>query len=266
MKPAYQEHEDKEVLEVGCLKKTGAPYEIYLATADDIDEILALQSRVYEDLPPQKKNFIVPKSRAFFQDHLDKDHPILLVMSDGKCIAQSIIRAPSVNDPDIGMTDMDELKSYSAEELTILQGVICDPDYRGNALMEQMVGHWLQWALANDRPYALAEIEVRNHHSWSVFMKQGMWLVGLGRDEQDGARLYNAFQNLEDETGKVKYRVMKKLGQAFADAVGASQDQDGVIECARGDLPKQHDLMKQGYGCENWDAATQTMKYSKRKF
>jgi RimJ/RimL family protein N-acetyltransferase len=271
---AIFEQDERDILEEGMLSKSNVPYQICLAHEDDIQNILELQARVYQDLPEAKKNFIVPKTEAFFQDHLHQGNPIMMVVVRGQCIAQSIIRAPSAADPHIGMTDMEELKQYPKESITILQGVVCDPAYRGNGLMEQMVGQWLNWAQENDRPYALAEIEVRNHHSWSVFMKQGMWLVGLGRDENDGANFYNAFQNLEEETGKVKYRVMTKLGAHFASAVDASDDgpnggltdDDLQIECDRRDLPRQNDLMQQGYCCGTWDSSLQKMTYKKRPF
>jgi RimJ/RimL family protein N-acetyltransferase len=269
-----QTNESAESIYSGVLPKTGQAYDMRYLAVEDIAEIMGLQDKVYDALDDAEKNFLVYKDSAFFERHFSKGHPMIGAFVDGQLIAQSIIRAPSSADRHIGMTDMEELQTLEPESITILQGVLCSPDFRGNGLMNIMVEQWLSWAQEHDRHNALAEIEVRNHFSWQVFMKQGMELVSMGRDENDGANLYNAFQDLADEKGKVKYRAMKRLKTAFTAASTASvtdhtptaleTSSESVIECSRSDLRQQHELMKSGFSCGSWDKTRGMMHYKKK--
>jgi RimJ/RimL family protein N-acetyltransferase len=266
--------DETDCLYTGILPKTGQAYDMRYLGMDDIHDIMALQDKVYADLSESEKNFIVYKDEAFFERHFSRGHPMIGAFVEGQLVAQSIIRAPSSADRHIGMTDMVELQELEPENITILQGVLCSPDYRGNGLMNLMVEQWLSWAQEHGRHNALAEIEVRNHFSWQVFMKQGMELVSMGRDENDGARLYNAFQDLAEETGKVKYRAMKRLSASFSAAamyealqtisIDADSPEESAVECARNDLPLQHKLMKAGFSCSSWDKTRGVMHYKRR--
>jgi hypothetical protein len=256
---------DHTVLEHGFLKKTGALYVMCLLSADMIPQIMALQERVYDRLSGAEKSFIVPKKRAFFEAHLAQGHPIIGVFAGTKLIAQSIIRAPSTQDPETGMVDMPELDGMDVNSVSILQGVLCDPEYRGNNLMDKMVSHWVLWAGRNERPNAIAEIEVRNHHSWSVFLKHGLWLVSIGEDQSDGAKLYNAHQEI-NKSGKIKYTARGHIGVTFDAAASGASAADGFtsrVACKANDIAAQKALMQMGYACTAWDGKKSMMTLSK---
>ncbi|GEM_PF-931199 len=256
-KPASEQNTG-EILEQGFLPKSGEFYVMQFLDLSHLDEMLALQDRVYADLPDSEKNFIIPKTREFFEKHLTSGHPIIGVVCGDQIVAQSIIRTPSVTDPKTGMTDMPHLSDLPVDTLTIMQGVLCDPAHRGNKLMQGMVKQWLSWAGANGRSNAVAEIEVRNHHSWSVFIDEGLWLVSIGHDKSDGSNLYNAHQALPED-GRIKYKAIKKIGEEFTNVAKG----ESFTTCPTQDLQQQKALMDLGYACRGWDKSSKTMAFTK---
>lgn len=252
--------QDDSVLEHGFLPKSGELYVVRFLDEGFLDAICALQERVYDALPEAEKNFLLPKTPDFFKQHLQDGHPIIGVICGDKVIAQSIIRVPTQHDQKTGMVDMPELDSMDIESITVLQGVLCDPEYRGNKLMQNMVHHWLSWAGQNNRNNAIAEIEVRNHYSWSVFLDHGLWLVSMGHDETDGANLYNVHQDIPP-SGKIKYKAIKKLGNEFQNVA----HNETFMTCPAGDLHQQKALMDFGYACRGWDKKSKQMAFTKRQ-
>lgn len=251
-------HTSPEVLEHGFLPRTGELYAVRFLGPEFIDMIMDLQDRVYKDLKEEDKNFIVLKSREFFENHLNGGHPIIGVISGDKVIAQSVIRIPNAKDPKTGMSDMPHLSDMPIDSITVIQGVLCDPEHRGNKLMQSMVSHWLSWAGQCGRSNAVAEIEIRNHHSWSVFLEAGLWLVSIGYDKSDGSTVYNVHQELPED-GKIKYKALRKLGDEFEKAANG----ESVTVVQANDLKKQKALMELGYTCRGWDKATKSMAFVK---
>lgn len=251
-------HTAPDVLEHGFLPRTGELYAVRFLGPEFLDMIMDLQERVYKDLKPEEKTFIVHKTREFFENHLKGGHPIIGVISGDKVIAQSVIRIPNAHDPKTGMADMPHLSDMPIDSVTVLQGVLCDPEHRGNKLMQSMVKHWLAWAGQNGRSNAVAEIEIRNHHSWSVFLEAGLWLVSIGYDKSDGSTVYNVHQELPED-GKIKYKALRKLGDEFEKAANG----ESVTVVQANDLKKQKALMELGYTCRGWDKATKTMAFVK---
>lgn len=141
------------------------------------------------------------------------------------------------------------------ETLSILQGVGVHPLFRGNGLMERMVDLWLDFAAAEGREHAVAEIDARNHYSWGNFVDRGLNIVGIGVDKSDGTRVYNAHETLEN--------IFKKRTLESLDIPPAPEE--ATAKCSRKDLELQNALFSLGYVgvAHNPDERTMVMLHRK---
>lgn len=242
-------NDNKKILKTGTLKKTGAPYEITILGQSDITEILKLQDEVVNSLTADEQNYLLRKDSLFFENHFANGNIVLGIMSEGKLIAQSVILHPSEAFPKSGMTDM--ALDAKPEEVTVLQGVIVHPDYRGNKLMTFMVDEWLAVANAEGRKHALAEVTTENFFSWSVFMKEGLGIHSLGCDKTDGTDLYNMY-------AEVAPLMEKRLSGAFNSAAA-------VVKVPLTDLDSQKTLTEAGFLGVAFEAANQNIVFEAPK-
>lgn len=226
-------------LATGRLSKTGQDYKIVELTKQQIPEILALQSKVIDDLKPEEKSFVLSKDKDFFEKHFDDGNDMLGIIVDGKLIAQSILLYPSDENPKTGMVDMDAVANPN--ETSVMQGVLVDADYRGNHLMDMMIGHWMDHATSKGRTHLLSEIETHNIASWASFMKGGMNLHSIGTDPDDGAILYNAHIKQEDMPAK-----KESIAGLFNIA---AKKKNSLKSCQMDDINAQKKLFKKGYVC-----------------
>lgn len=224
------------IFKTDSLIKTGQQYQIVLQTPADIDAILALQETVMKDLTAEEQSYLVPKDRAFFEKHFASDNIVLGVMVDGKLVAQSIIVNPTKKNPKTGMTDMPG--RIPPERVTVIQGVIVHPDFRGNRLMTEMVDAWLNIARFEGRRHAIAEVTAENHFSWAVFMKEGLQLHSIGYDDEDAVYLYNMHAN-------VKKLINARLQPAFNTAAAKHSPKSVVV--ANSDIKTQQKLLRKGF-------------------
>ena len=224
------------IFKTDTLIKTGQEYQIVLQTPADIDAILALQATVMDDLTEEEQSYLVPKDRAFFEKHFASDNIVLGVMVDGKLVAQSIVVNPTKKNPKTGMTDMPG--RIPPERVTVIQGVIVHPDFRGNRLMTEMVDAWLNIARFEGRRHAIAEVTAENHFSWAVFMKEGLQLHSIGYDDEDAVYLYNMHAN-------VKKLINARLQPAFNSAAAKHGPKSVVV--ANSDIKTQQKLLRKGF-------------------
>ncbi len=244
-------NDNKNVLKSGTLKKTGAPYTIIALGAEDIPQILKLQDAVFDSLTAEEQNYLLRKEKGFFENHFSKGNMVLGIVSEGQLIAQSVILHPTAQNPKSGMTDM--ILNAKPEEITVLQGVIVHPDFRGNKLMTFMVDEWLGVAKQEGRKHALAEVTTGNFFSWSVFLKEGLAIHSLGHDDIDGSDLYNMY-------AKVGPLMKQRLKGSFNDAAAPSSVKVGV-----NDLESQKTLTRAGFLGVAFDAANQDVVFNAPK-
>ncbi len=233
------------VLGEGTLKKTGKPFELVCLTKADIPEIMELQGKVIGDLTEAEKVFVNEKPKSFFEDHYERGNVVLGIRSEGELIAQAIVLNPSERHPKTGMVDMEPVGT--PDSVSVLQGVLVDPEFRGNRLMQEMVAFWLDFADEIGREHVLAEIEVHNHFSWAVFVEEGLAITSIGTDPDDGAKVYNAHET-------VKGAKAKKLAGDFNGA--AKKDS---VACHKDNIADQDALMKAGYVCIGYDRKEEIM-------
>lgn len=220
----------------GILIKTGQQYDIALQSCADIDAMLALQAQVMADLSAEEKSYLVPKDRSFFEKHFANGNIVLGIKMNGMLIGQAIIVNPTNKNPKTGMTDM--AWRISPKRVTVIQGVIVHPDFRGNRLMTEMVDAWLNMARIEGRRYAIAEVSAENHFSWSVFMKEGLKLHSIGYDAEDIVHLYNMQAN-------VKQLIKARLKPTFNSA--AANHSTKSVHVANADIERQKKLLRQGF-------------------
>ncbi len=222
-----------KIITTGQLPKQMELYLLVLQSKDHIDDILALQKTVFDDLTDEEKTFIVPKDKAFFEKHFDNGNHVIGVVHNGQLIAQSISLEPSTDNPKTGMVNMQ--LPVTSDKVAIMQGVLVHPDYRGNALMSRMLDARLQIAKKTGRTDLVAEVAVDNFYSWSVFLKEGMVIHSIETDPSDGTVVYNMH-------AKIKPLIKQRLKGVF-NAVAAKKNK----ACPVHDIEQQKKLLAKGY-------------------
>ncbi|MDE2336820.1 MAG: GNAT family N-acetyltransferase [Alphaproteobacteria bacterium] len=239
-----------KILHTGRLKKNGATCHLAALDAGHIGQILALEDAAFKVLGADERHYLLRKDAAFFARHFAAGGTVLgivAVSADGSAqlVAQSIVINPTAARPETGMTDM--AVAVAPEKLTVLEGVIVDPAWRGNGLMDAMVMHWLAQAGKNGRTHALAEVAVENAYSWSVFLKEGLHIESLGVDPADQSVLYNMHGHIPDLKAAFNESAKKKSAVPAAD------------------LARQKELLAQGWKGVAFDRAAGTLAFARPK-
>lgn len=235
---------DTTSIKTGTLEKTGESYALVSLSADDIDQILALEDLAFDALPDDEKAFLLKKDRAFFENHFAQGNTMLGILKGSCLIAQSVILNPTTAHPKTGMVDMPELTGTAPGAITVQQGVIVDPAYRGNHLMDVMVKEWLAESEKAGRTEAVSEVAVENAFSWSVYLKNGLHIESLGVDASDGTVVYNMHGHIP------------ALSQIFNAAAEKKT-------CAQTDLVQQIKSVRQGYKGESYNPKTGVLSLGK---
>lgn len=231
----------------GHLRRTQQRFDILQLAQTDLKKITGLHNFVFNSLSEDEKSFLLQKKSDYFRKLFNKTSTgiILGVMKeDGALIAKSIAIYPTRLKPISGMTDMTD--HPRPEHSTVLQGVTVHPHYRGNYLMHHMVHAWINHAQGMSRKHLLAEVEVRNKASWSVFLDEGLEITSIGQDPDDGAILYNLQGNMAD--------VLRKRS-----SVPFNPAAQGLILCAPDDIDAQKALLASGHVISGWSKAHNKM-------
>lgn len=218
----------------------GEEYRVALLSPDHAGGIAEFHAGVINDLDPDQKSFIFPKTRDYFEAHLHRGdgNAMLGVVGDGgRLLAQSMILHPGNDNPETGMVDM-PLPAPSWN-ISVLQAVSVSPDHRGLGLMALMVGCWARHAYEAGRADLLAEIDIKNKASWASFLNQKLSLVGIGTDPVDGTQVYNAHEKT--------VLVLEKRGREIFNSCARR------TACEVENTALQKDLFKQGARCVSFE-------------
>lgn len=237
----------RHILKTGGLKKTGGTYLLVLLGVEDIPQMLGLQEVAFAALTPQEQTFLHHKTADQIERHFKYPNNLVLgVVHDGQLVAQSMIVNPTPFHPNTGMSDLK--LDARPEKISVIQAVIVDPAYRGNKLMTVMVDEWLASAKADGRTHAVAEVTVENHHSWSVFMKEGLQIHSIGHDDEDNSSVYNMHAS-------VSHLIRKRARGDFNTAAKKT------IHCSMTQLRPQQALLNKGYVGVSFDAANKNIAF-----
>ncbi len=222
------------IIKTGTLRTSDSEFLIQEIDASFIDQILQLQQDIYDSLPEENKSFILVKPKSFFENHFKSDQNKMIgIFVDNKLIAQSIILQPTIDNPSTGMVDMENIDDV--ESLSIIEGVLVNPEFRGNSLMEEMVTIWLDIAEKMGRKHAIAEVVTDNPFSWNVFLKKNLNIHSIGIDPDDQTKLYNMHETIDN--------IREKELKGPFNYHGAKPKKSCHVE----DFKQQSQLMTQGY-------------------
>jgi ribosomal protein S18 acetylase RimI-like enzyme len=219
----------------------GTPYDVVVMNEGAIDRVADFHQSIIDTLPSDHCAFILPKKRSFFQTLFEKGvGRVIGVVTQGKLIAQGLMLMPTQTCPDTGMVDMEAVSS--PDDVSVFQAVSVNPDYRGNRLMRVMTREWLKLAGEEGRTHAIAEVDVHNVASWASFVHEGMDIVSLGFDPDDGTRVYNIHEEIE-------HAFAKKAGLSSGFNRYAPSDKR-IVDLH--DLDGQENMFSQGYVGVEW--------------
>ena len=207
-----------------------------------VDAVKANHDVVLEGLPPE---FMYPKSREFFLDHLacNPSNTIVGVIDGQTLAAKSTITCYSSDKPyywNEGYTPV-----MRNEDICVIGGVTVLPEYRGNDFMRSMVQAWKKHALNNDKEWLLAEIDMRNVHSLENFLVEGIHVVGIATDKSDGGH---------------NHIVARRTDAANAENILADPER-AVTVCVT-DIDMQKYLLEEGYVGVGCDLKARTITYT----
>lgn len=224
---------DTTVLATSQLRRTGEEYSLVFLSAKHIDHILALQEVALAELTAVEQHFMIRKDRTFFEKHFVAGNPVFGIVHEGRLISQSVVVNPTAAHPKTGMTDM-QLKA-PVDTVTILQGVIVDPDYRGNSLMGVMADAWLSHAQKQGRLHAISETALDNPFSWFIFLQKGLHIESIGFDKSDNTEVYNLHGHIPSLSGVFNEKAKK------------------TVICPSTDIARQKKLIAKGYKGAKYD-------------
>jgi ribosomal protein S18 acetylase RimI-like enzyme len=198
---AHTDISKTEILKIGILPKTGETFSVILQSMDDIEHIINLQKTVHDSLSAEEKAFLLPKSKDFFAEHFVQGNHVIGILCNNVLIAQSIIVNPAAGHSVMAVVDV-PIQEPKAEQISILQGVVVHPDYRGNKLMNEMVGAWLTLAGQLGRQHASARVHTDNQASLAVFMKEGFTVHSTTQRPNEDTFVHNLYHAVEQPLPK----------------------------------------------------------------
>lgn len=252
------------ILLEGHLPRTGEAYTLGLLDESSLGRIKDLHDLVIEALGPEEKTFLLPRTADYFARHFTRGSgsAVMGIWSGGGLIAKTLILHPGAHE-----TTPEQLGGAilisPPESTSIMQAASVHPAWRGNGLMGLMIRQWLVHAQQWNRPHVLAETEIHNQASWSLFLKEGLEIVRVGKSPVDGADVYNVREGQAQEDHKptperIKYAVAKTLGGITG---GESAE---LIRCPVADIEEQKRHFQDGYIVSGMDKAADMLMMEKR--
>lgn len=158
-------------------------------TQGDLDQILALQDKVYDHLQATSNpRFIIKRSNEYIASHLNGPHSIIGYDIGGQHIAQAIFRAPDPFD----ITELGVARIYDydpSERISILQGIVIDPEFQGQGYMRTILQDWMEWTASQGIKHLAARTEANHEASKANFRKAGFEVVETIIDPFDNAKV-----------------------------------------------------------------------------
>lgn len=159
---------------------------------DHLSQMLFLQDTVLQNLAPEKRNYIVPKSESDLAKFISGPYHAIGVFCDNQLVAQTLVAVVQPNDDNKNLTLCDAVEPIVTQPSCygVIEGVLVHPDYRLHGFMNNMVSsslELLQKEYQCSRIYS--EIAVDNEASIRGFLKNSFECIGQGVDPSDGCNL-----------------------------------------------------------------------------
>lgn len=140
---------------------------------DDIDEILALESKIAAILEAEGKHlYVLPKSREDFVKFI-KYHVVVGVFSNkgNKLVGLSVGYLPKKGEP-FYAEDVD-LSNVRMNKTVMIKTLIVDPEYRGLSIAKILMRYIESFALIRGRYIGLTDVAFVNYESLRVLLGGG---------------------------------------------------------------------------------------------
>lgn len=235
-----------ELLSTGTLSKTGGMYQIAKLTVAHLDAITALHETVHEDLPTDKKSFLMSRDVSAFERHLNDGNIILGCAHEGRLIAQGLMTLPDAEHQSELMTDM--LLPPPPESAAVLGAMTVHPDYRGNRLQDVMLAARASLADTMERSDIISSADIGNMPSWKNLLKKGLKINTIGY-RKDGTSRYIFHARTENLLNRTRRTPPKGTGRTR------------TIECPYSAIDTQKILLCQGYQGTAFNQATGMIEF-----
>ncbi len=158
----------------------------------DLDDVLALQDAARAALPADKKHFILPRDKSYFQNLLAfATGQMVGIRSNGMLVAQLAMMGPLTLREAVAMhaityNDIAFHHSALTDNVIIFKSLASHPDWRGNNLGHNLVSFALDLPFTQVCNHVFAQVSVGNKRSWDVFVRQHFGIVAAAYDPTDG--------------------------------------------------------------------------------
>lgn len=163
------------------LNKTVKKFTVEILGEDDIPAILALQEKVVDTIPPDKKHYLKKRDEDDVLCHMGHRMPVIGIKDEcGKLVAQCFLSYPSRGEAvkNIGGYPLNDHKCTTA----IIQSLAVDPDMRGHKLATQTINAAKEIARMSGHVIVLAKVAQDNTPSTKSFMNAAFTKASEGLD------------------------------------------------------------------------------------
>ena len=173
------------------LPKSGGAATIDILAETDLDDVIELHDWTRANLPPDKKQFILPHGTTYFEDLLSQKTGLMIgIRTGGLLIAQIALKGPmglddAINDQVITHNDVTFYHASLNDTVVVIKSLASHPEWRGNELAKTLVNYAVEIPFTKDCDHMFAQISAANKHSWDIFLSQGFGLVAAGYDPDD---------------------------------------------------------------------------------
>lgn len=174
------------------LPKTGGIAQIDILNENDMAEVLALHERTRAALPTDKKNFILPQDRSYFEGLLSGTKGAMVgIRANDLLVAQLALVGPLPLREAIStqlITHNDVMFHHAAlnDSVVVFKSMASHPDWRGNDLAKNITLFAGDIPLTRACDHIFMQISVGNRRSWEVFARQNYGIVAAAYDPADG--------------------------------------------------------------------------------
>lgn len=183
-------------------------YEVFLLNKTHLDEIMALQQKVYEALPNQK--ILQPLTEEELLFILNGQSKMIGAYVDEKLIAFRALLVPEIDEEhlgyDVGLKKAEELQRVLYQEISNV-----DPDFRGFGLQKTLANVIMNVIDQTKFDYVCATVAPYNIPSLKDKFSQGMYIVAL-KNKYGGKLRYTFAKQLHIKEELENTSVFKSMG------------------------------------------------------
>ncbi len=161
---------------------------------DDIPDVFNLQNYCIDQLAPENRSFVLPKTFDRLTTYATSLGRIVGAFYQQTLIASAIVVFPE------SKADSQEMRILSpyfrSREAAVLKAAYVHPAYRGFAVHKTLLSFRINLARRAERRHIITEIAVRNTASVKGYLELGSKVKAIRYDPDDGTPLYYLYMPL----------------------------------------------------------------------